>query len=392
MTLLLLSLISAHARSWCAVPLEVHEWGVQVFSEGERQAQDLPQYFHTEPTGRSVEVAVAVRDLPPDGGERALPVVHFYGSQSMGRTIPVGVDVGFSQGEASAWYPQVDHHRTLAQTRERAAVRARADLVASREVFPHDPIPPDPTRQLVWDALTLSPEPPVEPAPASVPWVEQLREIDALWVSHGTEAERFLFYEGQTTERPALSVERGDTWSADRPHYVLRNTGSHPVHDVFVVDGGRAVFVPSIPAGATAGFLLDQPATDLRQRLRQRLVDTDPEPLEPTWMADGECVMMRNPAVPVEAASGHRLYAPEADALLDYWSERFFRQDQAVILYREDTEALAEAMPLAVYTDMYHFVRLKRAGLVLWEGLDLEALSEVEEEAVDTPRGGCFGW
>ncbi len=42
------------------------------------------------------------------------------------------------------------------------------------------------------------------------------------------------------------------------------------------------------------------------------------------------------------------------------------------VLYREDPAALDAAAPLSIYTDMHHFVRMSRTGLVLWEGVALE--------------------
>ncbi|TNF33845.1 MAG: hypothetical protein EP329_07900, partial [Deltaproteobacteria bacterium] len=91
----------AHAISWCAQPLQVHEWGVHVFGgDGAPGAGvPVPAWFHT--AGDAPKVGVPVRDLEPDSGERALPVVHFYSATPFGRgAVPVGVEVGFSAGAA----------------------------------------------------------------------------------------------------------------------------------------------------------------------------------------------------------------------------------------------------------------------------------------------------
>ena len=57
----------AHAESWCAYPLWVHEWGVQSFDgQGAPTSATLPPWFH-----RSAGPATApmpVRDMPVDGG------------------------------------------------------------------------------------------------------------------------------------------------------------------------------------------------------------------------------------------------------------------------------------------------------------------------------------
>lgn len=81
--------------------------------------------------------------------------------------------------------------------------------------------------------------------------------------------------------------------------------------------------------------------------------------------------MMRDPAVPAEDASDHRLYGPELDVLLSVWADRLLASDDIHLTYREDVAALDAAMPLSVYTDMFHDVHLARLGVVLVEGLEL---------------------
>ena len=133
-------------------------------------------------------------------------------------------------------------------------------------------------------------------------------------------------------------------------------------------------FAPKIPAAARAGFVLEDHAVDGRARaatwdhLRTLLVDpaASAAPKDYRWDLD-TCVMQRDPAIPVEAAEGHRLYAAEVDTLLGLWGKRFFERPGTTVVYREDIATLDEAMPLSVYTDMFHFVRLRRAGLALWE-------------------------
>jgi hypothetical protein len=81
--------------------------------------------------------------------------------------------------------------------------------------------------------------------------------------------------------------------------------------------------------------------------------------------------MQRDPAQPAENAEGHALYAHEADAILRVWGARMFDRDGTTIVYREDGRYLDEVMPLSVYTDMYHFPLVRRAGLALWENVGL---------------------
>ncbi len=384
----LAALPSARAESWCAYPLWVHEWGVQVFgASGDAAPSALPSWFHRTP-GTAGSPAPPVRHMEVDSGMRELPVVQLYSAGSLSDPIPVAIEVGFTRGEATAWYPQVDRRTSAASANGAAAQSARRALLAARSArrpgAAQSALGFDPTRQLEWSHLRLTREPMHRRARSSTRWVGQLRAIDrALWVSTQRESERFVFYEASTTERVALAIEVGAQHAAGRRHYVLRNRGSHTVHDVFVVHReGDALFVfeaPAIPAGASAGFVLEQHRvpTDraraaTRDALRARLVDAaEPAPPAHYRWNGGECVMQRDPAIPVEAAEGHRLYAAEVDAILAVWGARFFDGQGTTIVYREDTAYLDSVMPLSIYTDMYNFPLLRRAGLALWSDVTL---------------------
>ncbi|MCC6622563.1 MAG: hypothetical protein IT385_14970 [Deltaproteobacteria bacterium] len=343
------------AKSWCAYPLHVHEWGVHVFGgDGAARAESglLPTWFAGPGKTLAAAPRVPVRTLPADSGVRDLPVVHFYSPRGASATIPVGLEVGFTQGLASTWYPDVD-------------------LLRPRGAAP----------QLVWERLDLGPAPALTPAATDVPWIREARALDALWVQAPGASERFVFYEATTSERVPLALRRGATWGPGRRHLELHNTGRHAVHDLLVVHReGSTVFVfdaATIPAGKSAGFVLDDHAPrDVRAATRGALVDAlvdHASPVAPTtyrWDHD-RCVMMRDPAVPVTKADGHRLYRAEVDLLLGVWGERLFDRPGTTIVYREDAAYLDEVMPLAVYTDMYNYVVLRRAGLAVWSDVPL---------------------
>lgn len=377
----------AHAASWCAYPLWVHEWGVQAFDDAGQRVMpvNLPAYFHRDASGARPHSS-PVRHEPPDPGIRALPVLHFYSAGSLsGRgLVPVGIEVGFTRGDASAWFPQVHTRRTHAQASSPAARRARTELERAREArqpfgTPLPALPPDPTRQLVWDRLTLSASPANARPAHHTPWVDTLRGFDrALWVNTARESERFVFYESNSRETVPLRIVRGETYANGRRHYVLQNTGSHAVHDVFVThcERGRdyVFYAPSIPAGRSAAFVMEEHRVTRRRaatrdRLRGLLIDAA-QPAPPTeyrWgHGPGECVMMIDPAVPVETAEGHRLYAHEVDAILGIWSRTFFDQRGTTITYREDAAYLDAMMPLSIHTEMTTFAKLRRLGLAVW--------------------------
>ena len=208
--------------------------------------------------------------------------------------------------------------------------------------------------------------------------MDRVRAFDsALWVNTLHQSERFAFYEGATTEQAPIVITRGPTDAPGHRHLILRNRSADDVHDVlFLHQEGDAHFgflVPAIPAGQSAGFVLeDHPITDMRamrSAFRARLIDAS-EPSPPTQASWNPCEMMRDPAIPVETASGHALYAHEIDAILEAWDARFFGQGTRIV-YRESVQTLDRETPLSLYTDMFHFIVLRRLGLGLMENVTL---------------------
>ncbi len=365
----------------CAAPIWVHEWGVQSFDDqGRRQSVQTPAWFHRASTSPGSASPPPVRHLPPGSGLRALPVLHFYSPERRDIPtpfpIPIGIEVGFCEGEASEWYPQVDGRRSRAATQTQAARASHARLPSLRaDPARTTPVPRDPTFQLFWDHLLLTRTPQHAPHPATEAWVQQARTFGALW-ANGRESERFVFYEADTTERSALVVERGPTWRANRRQLRIRNRASHPVHDVFLthVEEGQSftIRVPTIPAGAHVDHVLEDHRAApnglqraLRRTLRDRLVDPRFSQVPSNFDIYATCIEGRNPALPQSRTLGHRLFAHEVDLLLDTWAERFFPAQGTTVVYRESTDYLDAMMPLSLFTDMRHYILLRRLGLAV---------------------------
>lgn len=356
----------AAAKSWCAYPLFVHEWGVHVFDGAGRlqdgRAELLPPWFLGPESVRPRGPGGAVRDLPRDNGDRDLPVLHFYSPRMRWMTgpkptsIPVGLEVGFTEGTATRWFPAVDALR------------------------PADGARP----QLVWERLELFASPTQRVNATPLPWIAEARKLPSMWVEGKGGAERFVFYEGKTRETVPLTLTRAPDWTASKRRYALTNRGRFAIHDLHVLhreaEASFLVRLGLLGPGQTTTFTLDDrkvadPLREGRVSLRAALVDPKDAapPTEYEWGKD-RCVMQRDPAVPFAEASSHTLYAAEADLLLGVWGERFFGGPATRgtnIVYREDTAALDALMPLAVYTDMLNFVVLHRAGLAVWSGVTL---------------------
>ncbi len=342
----LLPAVPALAETWCADALIVHEWGVRAFRAdgGGPEAVAGASFFYES----GPEVAYAgprARDLPRDSGARPLSILHFH-RQHGGflDAVPLAVEVGFAAGSPTVWYPQVS------------------------ELGPSQP-------QLSWENLTLTSSPPDAVPDGEVEWVGHARAVESPWVQAAETTERFLFYAGTTSEEPALRVVRGDTWSEERGHYLVRNDGPADVHDVLVVhrdgDDSFLFFAPAIPTGAYAGFLASEhrvAAEELAATgeaiLRRELVSAGDLPTD-------ECVTMTDPAVPERRSSGHGLYEGELVTLLSVWSDRFFGAEGTSIVYREDEGYLDAMVPLAIYTDMLHYPALFRTSLAVIEGATL---------------------
>lgn len=356
---------AAAAKSWCAYPLFVHEWGVHVFDASGRsqdgRAELLPPWFLGPESVRPRGPLGAVRDLPRDSGERDLPVVHFYSPRAPGMaelevpaSIPVALEVGFTEGAATRWFPAVD------------------------ALKPADGSAP----QLVWERLDLVANATTAPNQTALPWIFEARKLPSMWVKGKGASERFVFYEGKTREAVPLALARAPDWTASKRRYTLRNQGRFAIHDIHVVhrepQASFLVRVARLDPGQTATFTLDEkrvadPVREGLRSLRAALIDpkVTAAPTTYDWGQD-RCVMQRDPAVPFAKAEGHTLYAAEVDLVLGVWGERFFGGPAGTnIVYREDTAALDALMPLAVYTDMMNFVVLHRAGLAVWSGVTL---------------------
>lgn len=372
---------AAQAESWCATPLFAHEWGVQVFAgtgvHHEQPTVTLPAYFHTRGPVDATKLA-RVADLPADSGIRKLPLLHFYAPESHAETIPLGLGVGFTLGAAKAWFPQVDVLRNANEANDAASQTMRAALERARSLLtvtgPRPALPDDLTRQLQWNNLTLSAQPAGAPSAAPERWVGQARQLArALWVARGKEAERFVFYEAGTTEHVALQIKRGPGFSHASRQYVLENPTPHPVHDVVMVHREGAArlvaFAPLIAAGSSVTIVLAAGSLDAtRDALRSRWIEPNSAPARGGVPS---CVMRRDPAIPIEKSSSHRLFAEEIDLLLATWAGELFEQPGTTIVYREDVGYLDKVMPLSLFTSMYHYVVLHRLGLAVWQNVVL---------------------
>ncbi|MCD4825631.1 MAG: hypothetical protein K8S55_13635 [Phycisphaerae bacterium] len=403
---------SAAAASWVAQPLTVHEWGVNEFDWSGRSGdplEGLPAFIYTNKSpGKPLPApAQKVKAMRPDSGLRFKPILYFYPPR-WGDNVPVGVEVRFAFGHANAWWPQVNVYRTPKQV----AAAKPVDWVTWRKKhglrrFARGKtleIPDDKRFELVWYDLKLTKKLPkgLSLPGAKLPkdhWVKLARQPSRHYVSNGKQVEKYLFYEGATREVPAVTI-LSPNYSDKRYHII--NTGEFPIYDVFVIyrDKGRQwtkylAVLPPVPAAKKRtsewGHRVQQitslpipnfarlPAgkmmgdEEFRLRTSGRLVETLTAGGHHTE-SNGGSDTMRDPADPQPTTKMHHLFKAEAEALEKIWRKDFFQSAGLTIVYRESPAYLDKAMPLNIYTDMYHYVKLSRCGLVLNRNIQLSAV------------------
>lgn len=438
------------AKSWTASELEVHEWGVNLYDWGspssEKKRPLLPKHYYTDkkpgqslPRSSRVKDLFRVNDLPPNSGMRLKPLLYFYPKN--GESVQVGIEMRFKHGHANAWYPQVNVYRTPEETRDAKAINRdqwRTDVNANViNIAPHPgscpefrltrAVPDDKRFELVWDSLMLNPKNKVDVKRVrSDSWVKDARKVDAATVSNGKEAEKFVFYEGATRELPACTVIAAQNGVG----YQLVNSSHYPIYDVFVIyhkngvrhvsyaakispmarkanateiDNGRIMMLPDYDALNQKGMTDEEYQAATSKRLIQVLVakkKTDAhKPVGvkaiPTINVSDNCSAMkfgpamtlRAPAFPQRATMSHTLFTKEAVGLEKIWRNAFFQSEGITIIYRESPRALDDAMPLHIYTDIFHFITLNRCGLVCNNNVPLKKITAIQR-AIDSLIGG----
>ena len=454
---------SATAGMWDPLPMTVHEWGVNTFDWdlGDRLHQELPGFLYTDqkPGKLIAKPEERVRDLPADSGIRTKPILYFYLPEKFQFEKPaqVGVEMRFGYGYANAWWPQVNVYRDAKTSQAAAppdwktwkekllkqaekAIKGTGEnpeaverwkqslkvyqsldeqsqiawLANQMRWFGESDFPEDGRMQLVWERLTLHHSLPED---QSLPgedlpddhWVKLAREVDAAYVRHGDEAERYVFYEGKTSERPAIAVlprGNGPNWmrpqqEAARKDLALVNIGAHPIFDVTAIyrDSEKGILwvgsIPMLPALADVRSHVDQDmalripdfskpladdnfavgAEEFTRRTSDRLIEN----LTSGYHYDPGRVTMRDPADPQGPTRMHQLFKKEAVSLEQIWRDDFYQNEGLTVIYRESPAYLDEAMPLNIYTSMFWYVKLSRCGLVLNRNIPIAQVHDIDE-------------
>jgi hypothetical protein len=272
-----------------------------------------------------------------------------------------------------------------------------------------NPVPIDERFELVWNELTLNPntqeaeESKIHDDLPESHWIHDARNVDAATVSNGTggEAEKFVFYEGINTEGPKVCIlfENGS--------YSIVNTGNYTIYDVTCIyrrdsvrysmrldelapmpqqnlnSGKGAAVIPAMIIPPLLNMKVDALSADDQVKADQEMLKREVNALVNALTKGSSLlpqnVMMRDPADSQPATTMHTLYRKEAEGLAKIWSKDFFEQEGLTIIYRESPAYLDMAMPLNIYTDMYHYIQLNRCGLVCNNHIPLEKIKEIQQ-------------
>jgi hypothetical protein len=302
--------------------LTVHEWGTFVSMEGSdglaleglhHDEADLPAFVHSRSRDQ-LRLHATISKLET-------PVLYFYPSGSQPAS-QVSVRVDFPEGIITQWFPQA--------------------TLSSPRLLQGDAAPPLKGGYMQWygvltpDSATGSPAagaalPPTEPGHV---WnfTRQTRSAfvtTGVWDWYGqkqvNEREKFIFYRGLGRFDPPLQVQ---TETEGRVR--LANIGVEPLNDLFLlrVENGRGTFqyFPTLGAGQKTGA--------------QIVMDAEAMPLNEFVGRIGQALGARL----VE----QRLYADEAQAMVNTWSRSYFRTPGIRVLYIVPRAQIDRNLPLKV--------------------------------------------
>ena len=315
--------------------LIVHEWGVATIPYGTSHANlrtagaksiggveqipGLPEFVATW----EATVKDAIEDWKNNPVPVSKPIVYFYSKEQT----QVSLTVKIPTGRPSAWFPPADRY-------------------APQPVYPNpmkggDQTSPDPKTivpkdgLLGWDALILDPA--AKEFRDVKGWWKTARNVDAVPVRRDKEAEKFLFYDGFADYAPKAVV----AWNKDGT-VTVTNDSPEPFPAVIAirVKKGECAFATSkLAKGASATLTLAKGAPDL-------------------------------------AASLAGLYKKEADALVEIWTDEFFKTDGVRVLIVLAREAYDRLLPIEIKPAPAELVRVLIAHL---ECLDDERIAKIHE-------------
>jgi hypothetical protein len=292
---------------------------------------DLPGFVYdwakSGPSGeRALRLGIGGKSVFQALQRMETPVIYFYSDEPL----TVSAHVNFPLGTMTEWYPKAKLPGAV-ENELRVPTALHWDNI---QVYP--------TGGSGADAVKVLPMPPNDSRKSHY---YAARETDADLLQVNGETEKFLFYRGVGSFRAPLTVtQSGD----DADALVLQNTGPLELRHLFVyqvnAQGGRYLYVPSVPAGKSREVKLDEKTpfvspTDVRDSLGSALE---------------------------KALTREGLYEREARAMVKTWDDSWFGERGVRVLYTLPGQWADKTLPLTLEPKPAEIVRVMigRAELI----------------------------
>lgn len=356
---LLLVIIGAHLQISGAPASHdfiAHEWGTFTSVQGADGVllewnplvtTDLPKFVYNSTKPLS-DPRLQLTLFSGKDGLRTLqrmetPVIYFYSPTEQS----VDVTVGFPQGRITEWFPQASEIGPAIVRPEVKSTGARVKDVTSSMVR--------------WKNIQLLPgkdQATLIPADGSQSHYYAARDTDASIVRFNNagkaEHEKFLFYRGVGSFGTPLTLT---LHGAQEENLVLRNTGKEQLKHLFVLNIRDGMGAFSYNGSLKSG-------TDTTVKL-----DALPTPMPISQLASAIDEKMRQSLVE------EGLYAAEAQAMVNTWSDSWFQESGVRVLYVLPSAWTARTLPIKFEPAPKELVRVMvgRAEMITprmeWEAL-----------------------
>ncbi len=310
--------------------LIVHEWGVATIPYGTSYAnlrtagakslggvEQIPGLPEFVATWEAT-VKDAIEDWKNNPVPVSKPIVYFYSKQKR----EVSLTVKIPTGRPSAWFPPADRY----------APEPDFTIPVPQVIVPKNGL-------LGWDKLVLDPD--AKEFRDAKGWWKTARNVDAVPVRRAKDAEKFLFYDGFADYTPKADV----AWNKDGTVTIKNDsTEAFPTVVAIRVKKGDCSFATSkLAKSASATLTLARGTPDF-------------------------------------ASSLTGLYKKEADALVEIWTDEFFKTDGVRVLVVLAREAYDRLLPIEIKPAPTELVRVLIAHL---ECLDDERIAKINEWIAD---------
>lgn len=316
-----------------------HEWGTftsVAASNGEylpglhHEEESLPAFVHQldyEGVGDPDGPKGIPRAYVPEPVTQKLetPVIYFYTDEPR----QVDVEVDFPNGYITEWYPDaVDYQPSL----PRECV-TRTGCGKSVSELGLDKLGDG---RMAWDVEISNETKDLVEVPPEDIWAPSREVPDAAYVSHGEDADKFIFYRGIGKAEPPFEV-RAEQRSTNRPAFSFENHSEETIPSMYLLwvteDRGRIVSLDSLAGGESSSW---SPAPK--------------EAPKPQYLERAKSMVKQGL---VETG----LTGAESEAMVETWSRSYFERPGIRVLYVLPRTWTDEMLPIEISPEPDELVR-----------------------------------